>query len=776
MDDNRIDSEEEWFSLVMDAADMVLWDRDLATNRVRTSANYAQFYGLEDGQREWSFQTFLECVAVEDRALVQEYFDAALGGRSDYNFQFRIIGRDRELRWCEARGRIHRRADGTATRVTGVTWDITRQRASEERLTHIAKLVPGMVYQFERAADGAYRFPYCSDGIGALFGLAPADVRDDASALLKLVHPADLRVLLDALEMSARTMTQWHCEYRVRPENGEERWISGTANPERKPDGAVLWHGHTKDITQAKHAELAMGEVNARLALALSAAHMMTWYWDLASDAFVSSPAIGPILGREDRAYTMSELFTLMPAADAARMRTQCERVAREAVTQPVIIEFNIALPDGHTRLIESQARCALDANGRSTTVIGVALDISRRRKLEKEREDLLLHLADTQKIETIGMLTGGIAHDFNNVLSSILGYSSLALDRYAGQLPDKLVDYLDEIQQAGERGRDMVVQLLAFGRGEHPQVRPTDLNGLVTQTLKMVRATLPTSIELATEVAVDLPPATTHPTQFQQVLLNLCINARDAMQGAGQIHVTLHEVMLEELPCASCGKHFAGRHLLLSVIDAGPGIPDNIRGRIFDPFFSTKVSRGGTGMGLAMVHSLVHSHGGHIVVETSAHSGTAFKLYFKVDTEREVAPAPHGEARRALPICAPLRVLVVDDESAVGRFFAEMLMAHGHFADVECEPLRAWARFSAAPDDYDLIITDQIMPRMSGVELAQRVLALRPALPIILVSGYSADLDASTVAALGVRRFLHKPISAEHLLKAIDEAVQHTP
>ena len=774
MDDIEISSEGEWLTLVMGSVDMVLWDRDLTSNRVRTSVNYAQFYGLEGNKQDWTFQSFLDCLVPEDRPRVVECFNAALEGRGDYHLQFRKIGRDRQVRWCEAKGRIHRSADGTATRVTGVTWDVTGQRVSEERLSHIAKLVPGMVYQFKRAPNGAYSFPYCSDGIGALFGLLPAEVRDDAGPLLKRVHPDDLGVLLSTLDASARTLTLWRCEYRVLRNAVPERWILGTANPELQPDGSVLWHGYTKDITERKNTELTMREVNARLALALSAARMMTWYWDIASDDFVSSPPIDEILGADERHYTMCELFGLMPVEDAARVRDQFERIARDSITTPVIVEFSIALPDGQARLIESQARCALGPSGKSAAVIGVAVDVTRRRKVEKEREDLLLHLRDAQKIDSIGMLTGGIAHDFNNLLSSILGYSSLARDRYADQVPAKLFDYLTEIQHAGERGREMVLQLLAFGRGELPEVSPTNLQGLVEQTLKMVRATLPASIELTAEVSPALPRAVTHPTQFQQMLLNLCINARDAMEGAGRILVTLHEVCLDPSVCASCGKSFSGRHVLLSVIDAGPGIPDAIQSRIFDPFFSTKSNLGGTGMGLAMVHSLLHNHGGHICVETSPASGTRFNLYFVVHPSADADERPFEHARKAWHFSAPLRVLIVDDEPAVGRFFAEVLASNGHFADLEFDPLRALERFCATPDDYDLVITDLTMPKLSGADLARRIISMRPTMPILLVSGYSAGLGTEDAQLKGVRSFLQKPINADELMQAIHRVLRN--
>jgi signal transduction histidine kinase/CheY-like chemotaxis protein len=450
--------------------------------------------------------------------------------------------------------------------------------------------------------------------------------------------------------------------------------------------------------------------------------------------------------------------------------------VLRDSITTPHTVEFQILLPDGSARWIESQARSALDPAGQATTVIGVAIDITRRRKVERERDELVLHLSDSQKIESIGLLTGGIAHDFNNVLSSILGYSSLARDRYAAQLPEKLLEYLTEIQSAGERGRDMVTQLLAFGRVERTDVAPVDLQGLVEQTLKMVRSTLPATIQLTTYFMPDLPPAATHPTQFQQVLLNLCINARDAMEGSGRIVVTLHEVTLATALCASCGKVFSGKHVLMSVVDAGPGIPDAIKAQIFDPFFSSKTNRGGTGMGLAMVHSLVHSHGGHIVLDTAPGQGARFNLYFRVTDGAGDKRGDDAPAHQRLDFSTPLRALVIDDEGAVGNFFAEVLRTAGHDARLEVDPLQALETFCASPDEFDLVITDQTMPNMSGADLAQHVLALRPAMPVILLSGFGAGIDADKAHELGIRTFLQKPISATELMLAIHNALRPAP
>jgi signal transduction histidine kinase len=278
----------------------------------------------------------------------------------------------------------------------------------------------------------------------------------------------------------------------------------------------------------------------------------------------------------------------------------------------------------------------------------GVTIDVSQRKSAEQDRERLRTQLGQAQKMESIGMLTSGIAHDFNNILGSILGYAGLALQRYASTSPPKLAEYLNEVVTAGERARDLVAQLLAFSRGESVAVQATAIGPIIEQSLRMLRPALPSSVNMQLNLASNLPLVMANAVQFQQVLVNLCVNARDATNGNGVITVSAAPVQLEPVACASCHQNFSGRFVALTVEDTGEGIPESTRLRIFEPFFTTKAQGKGSGMGLAMVHGIVHRQGGHILLDSRPGAGTRFRLLMPVSAEavEETPPQPSAEHR----------------------------------------------------------------------------------------------------------------------------------
>ena len=268
---------------------------------------------------------------------------------------------------------------------------------------------------------------------------------------------------------------------------------------------------------------------------------------------------------------------------------------------------------------------------------LGMARDITSRRHSEAERERLESQLRQAQKMEAIGHLAGGIAHDFNNILTGIQGYAQLAGERPAAATDAKLASHLDHLELACNRARELIQQMLVFSRGRRGKPRPVALAPLVRQAIRLLRSSLPATLEIVPEFAAELPAAMLDPVQAEQVLMNLCINARDAMQGRGTVQVGLARVAIDTVVCASCRGAVSGEFVELSVADAGPGIAPEAMERMFEPFFSTKETGRGTGMGLAIVHGIVHEHGGHIVVESSP-SGACFRMLFPVVSGEDVA------------------------------------------------------------------------------------------------------------------------------------------
>jgi nitrogen-specific signal transduction histidine kinase/CheY-like chemotaxis protein len=395
-----------------------------------------------------------------------------------------------------------------------------------------------------------------------------------------------------------------------------------------------------------------------------------------------------------------------------------------------------------------------------------MARDITARKRGDAERAQLEAQLRQAQKMEAIGHLAGGIAHDFNNILTSIQGYAQLAAERPAAAADAKLSSHLDHLELACNRARELIQQMLVFSRGRRGTARALALAPVVRQAIRLLRSSLPATLEIVPEFAPDLPAALLDPVQAEQVLMNLCINAHDAMRGRGTVQVAVTQQAVHGVICSSCRGVVTGNFVELAVTDEGPGISAEVMDRMFEPFFSTKDTGRGTGMGLAIVHGIVHEHGGHILVESSS-AGARFRLLFPTaagEQAAEVAPR-----RRAATPASPLkgRVLLVDDEQMVARFMRELLQGWSLKVTAVTSATEAKQVFTRAPQDFDVLLTDYTMPRMTGLDLARALRAVRPGLPVIVYSGYTDVIPEADLGAPPVE-VVQKPIDQDALLVAL--------
>lgn len=420
----------------------------------------------------------------------------------------------------------------------------------------------------------------------------------------------------------------------------------------------------------------------------------------------------------------------------------------------------------GALRWLHSEGHVSERNRGNKPLVIsGFHLDVTRLHDAKREQKELKVQLLQTQKMETIGLLTGGIAHDFNNFLSSIIGYTELVLHKGRAQLDKRLTDYLAEVFHAGKQAQQLVRGMLEFSRDSDDQGTPTSLQRMTEQAIKLLRPSLPSSLELEVAIEQDLPPVAIDSARLSQILMNLCINAKDAMNGVGTLSVSITNESLNKAECSSCGEEATGEFVQLVVKDTGDGISQKVLTHIFEPFFSTKEVGRGTGMGLSMVHSLVHEHGGHIQVNTEPGKGSSFKILLP----------PSGEALQKAEIAddqnhqAPKdrlsgKILVIDDQPAIANYHYEMLKNHGHVVSVFYDSAAALAAFESDPFQFDLVITDQTMPKMNGDMLLKKMHAIRPTIPIIICTGFSEHLNETKAKQLGAFGYIKKPIDVIEL------------
>jgi PAS domain S-box-containing protein len=406
----------------------------------------------------------------------------------------------------------------------------------------------------------------------------------------------------------------------------------------------------------------------------------------------------------------------------------------------------------------------------------GVEIDITELKRAEAEQKRLQEQLMQSQKMESIGHLAGGIAHDFNNMLNAILGYAQLLKLAGAGTASSgdgRMQNYVDAILTTGNHAKDMIRQMLVFSRLKSG-------TGEEEQPLTLVAAALRESVSLLLPsipdgIAVDLRfegeglKARAHPAQLYQILLNLVINARDAIDGQGAIGISLARFAGDGI-CHACNREFGGEYLELSVRDSGSGIPEHLLGKIFEPFFTTKPAGQGTGMGLSVVYGHVHDLGGHIRINSQVGQGTTIAILLPEEHEDagspdDVVPSGDAEVNRRI---AGLRIMVVDDETAVSSMLGDLLSFHGAQALIFDRPGEALSAFERDPAGVDLVITDQNMPGLSGLEMAKSMLQLRPDLSVILCTGHSEHVDEVIAIRSGIAEFIYKPIDVNRLIESI--------
>ena len=387
------------------------------------------------------------------------------------------------------------------------------------------------------------------------------------------------------------------------------------------------------------------------------------------------------------------------------------------------------------------------------------------------EQRNLQIQLQQAQKMEVIGQLTGGIAHDFNNILGCIMGYSTLALEHYKSKPEPKLEGYLNEVYQAGERARDLVAQMLIFSSNSSTSSKSISLEPVVNEVVHLLKSMLPSSIDLHAQIDSDISNVLMDPVQLHQLVMNLCINARDALDGVGKIKVHVGKLNNFNATCGSCHKEFHGDFVELVVSDTGSGLAEDTLDKIFEPFFTTKEIGKGTGMGLSVVQRIVHDSGGHIIVNSVINKGSAFHLLFPaIKRESDFADKEDNIFSKEKYQVNGEHILVVDDEEVIAMFLAELLKLSGYRVTMVTTSTEALALFEQSPKNFDLIVTDQTMPAITGRELAEKMLQIRSDIPILLCTGHNIEVDESSSVTHGIKRFLQKPLNSDELLESVGE------
>ena len=663
-------------------------------------------------------------------------------------------------------------------------------KESEERFRQLAENINEVFWMSDPAKNAIL---YISPAYESIWGRTCQSVFENPLNWIAAIHPEDRARVMEAAK-TRQVQGTYEEEYRILRPDGTQRWILDRAFPVRNDDGEVYRIvGTAEDITARKRAELRTEVQHAVTSvLSESVTLMETAYrileiicrrleWDV-GDLWTIDQTSNTLRCVEIWHPALSEF---QPFAEASRKiafaigdglpgsiwkeqkpewvtevaRDPRFRRSREATELGLrdALAFPIKLRTEVFGVVEFFSRQSRPVDGEMITLFA-ALGTQIGQFIERKRlED---RFRQAQKMEAIGTLAGGIAHDFNNVLAAIKGYTDLA--KMQSENNPEVLGYLDAVSEGSRRAADLVRQILAFSRLQEQQRKLIQIWPILEEALRLLRATIPTTIQFDTSLLRRGPMVLADPTQIHQLVMNLATNASHAMKDRpGRLGITLESIQVDANQVALNPGLRVGAYLLLTVSDTGHGMDAGTISRIFDPFFTTKKAGEGTGLGLAVVHGIVQNHEGVITVSSQPGQGTRFQVYLPAQAgEDGEAAATPTETPRGLG----QQILFVDDETTLalmGRIALERL---GYKVDSYTVPAEALAAVRSGAKNYDLVITDLTMPGMNGTDLAEEMLRLRPDLLIVLTTGYSATLTREKVRALGIHEMLLKPVTIQGL------------
>lgn len=633
---------------------------------------------------------------------------------------------------------------------------MTQLRESEERFSKVFHVAPDPISVHELDTG---RYLDVNKSFERVLGFRRDEVLGRTPLELKLWLHESERV--EFLSQIRKTGSIHEFKHEIRTRNGSPRRFTVSVECV-KIGGRRCNVSALRDITEQEIAESALKDSEERFRLLVENSNELIQQLTPAGAIEYASPNHAAVAGVDSDELIGRNVLDHVHPKDAAAVTKQLRQKSSSG-------SYRCRFKDGPWQWLESTTRTYQLPSG-ETHVVVVSRDVTARTMAEQRRRELENQLRHAQKLDALGTLAGGIAHDFNNLLTAITAYTELAgMDV---NQPDRVREHLAEVRVASRRAKDLVGQILAFSRRQ-PQVRkPVQLRPIIEEAMKLLRSTLPASIDVSVDFDDAAPVVLADSSQIHQVIVNLCTNSAHAMRDRpGKLRLALTAVSVDEVLAQSQPDLHAGAYVRLRVADTGHGMSPKTLARAMEPFFTTKPRGKGTGLGLAVVHGIVRDHEGAVIIESTPDDGTRVDLFFPkhttstAATDDTVAQSPRGNGER---------ILFVDDEPPICRMARQTLGRLGYVVATFDDPERAFDHFEANSDSFDLVITDLSMPGITGTDLVSRVLGLRPEIPVILLTGYSGTWNAENVRSLGVRELLLKPVAIIDLARAVERALDH--
>ena len=760
------------------SAALGVWEWDPQSGVNQWDARTLEIYGLREDEYFGRLEDWSARLHPEDRERMMTAFKGLSSGSIDYEHEFRIIrAKDQAVRHIEARAIVQRNPAGGLVRVTGTDRDVTAERDAAHRTALLNErlrlaLRSSNFGVWER--DVATERILWDDRMFEMYGIPRGDFDGSLEMWRQRIYPMDRDLALDsAARVISGEMTSYDLEFRIIHPDGSLRYIEAHGYLQRDPKGQPLrLVGLNRDITQRKQLEERVRKSEELAREVATIAQIGGWEYDLESMQLTWTDGAR-------RIHEVDETF--QPSLEASRsfypenpMETWPGIFAEGAGLTPEFDqEIRLITARGTERWTRILGRTEFAADGNPLRVHGTMQDVTARHESEAARRELEVQLFQAQKMETLGTLAGGIAHDFNNLLTGIIGYHELAADSVPEDHPARAC--LNEARHASLRARELIEQILTFGRqssgGGHVAL---DLVTVIEEARRFLRSTLPATVSIELHISPKLPPVLGDATQIHQVLLNLGSNAAHAMRArGGLLTITAEPAQITSDLAFFLGGSPSGAYICMSVSDTGHGMDEATRRRIFDPFFTTKNTREGTGLGLAVVHGIVRAHRGAIDVESKPGEGAVFHIYLPTATpeneiiDSEEIPSPRGKGEL---------VLVVDDEEIVGTCTKLVLENKGYAVAVYRSAEECIAAVEGGLYSCSLLITDQTMPGMQGIELITNLRKRTPALPVVLMSGYFSKISPAALDDLGQVELVAKPFTTDELTHAVHRALHPAP
>jgi two-component system, cell cycle sensor histidine kinase and response regulator CckA len=714
-------------------------------------------------------RTLVDLTFEQDRELVEQRWARATDGKS-LRLELRCLRKSGDPIWLELSLGAERDPAGAVHAVWAYAQDITERRRAEQSMRENEEKLR---IAFEQSptgmsiigADGTYLA--VNPAACRIVGYSREELL--AGTLSRITHPDDVERGAEWIRKCiAGEPCEEEFEKRFIHKDGRVIWGVVTSTWLRDPSGKPrLSVSHLRDITSRKQAELALRDSEARLQEAHELSRMGHWQLCPESRSMIWSPGVFRLLGREapDTAPSFESFLGPVHAKDRAMLEAALAQTASSG--QACDLVYRIILPSGEERHLRMVARLDPERAGAERCVTGVLQDVTAMRQAEEDRVRLEAQLHRAQRMEAIGQLAGGVAHDFNNLLTAMGGNADVAL----GLLwPDSAVRaHLVEIRKAVDSAANLTRQLLAFSRRQVIAPKVLDLNDVVRQLSKMLVRLLGEDLEFACRLGEGVGRVRIDPGQMDQILINLAVNARDAMAEGGRLTLETANAVLDVEYCRQHPNVAPGPYVLLAVSDTGIGMTPEVKRRLFEPFFTTKEVGRGTGLGLAMVYGAVKQHGGHIEVDSEPGQGATFRVYLPRVEAMPEATSPESFRPSA---GGSEGVLLVEDDGPVRTLTETFLAGLGYTVYSFASGNAALAALGTLPGSIALLITDVVMPGISGKALADECVRVRPGLRVLFTSGYTSDeiihrgvLDRSI-------DFLGKPYSLDLLARRVREAL----